>query len=203
MSLSPFDIVDIIVEISSHLSYSERKNLCFVNKICSIAYIERRLANGTVFGVDLFMDKEIVLKDILTSSKRIVSIVAPPSYGKTLLQLLIVFTKYKYNIGDDVINDEERFLLVIPVTCVNTYLDELNKHWPNSFNRKNPGVSPVLLDSNCCKSHREYIDNGGYSVKNKLIIRTSALYQHRIVRRLRQAPTTSDGSHRRRRPAVE
>lgn len=177
---SPFEIYDLIGIISSFLDFRDRKPLVLVNKSCATAYKVRHLGNKRVVGIELYMDKDKILDEICKNDSAFISVMAPPSYGKTLLILLIALTKYKYTPGEDVTDSYERFIIVVPKRCMSTFRDEIKRYMPTMFN-PDPVQSPTLINHRLCARHWKYAGVQPFGPKTKIILCTPREYRSVLI----------------------
>lgn len=161
------NISDIIWEILRHLNFKDRVNAAGVNSIFYNVYNTRNLLPVHINGIDIVLEKELVLKEMLESPERVCVLNAPPSYGKTIIGMLLAFNGY--NIGDN-INTNERVVIMMPPKAIRHWAEQFIKFWPNSIIKKDTINSPVVI-----------INAGSYdfsavSDKNKVFIVSLGLY---------------------------
>ena len=101
------------------------------------------------------MHKVDLIRDILRLPTRGISLLAPTSYGKTLMAATIAF-QYRggggdddsrpgvYRLGDE-IRPQDRTWLIVPNKCIENQLAELEKAYPGCIRWDDPYHSPVIV----------------------------------------------------------
>ena len=97
------------------------------------------------------MHKVELIRELLCSETPVASLLAPTSYGKTLMAAILAFQyrgdgnkKRIYRLGDKV-NDDDRAWLLVPNKCIENQLAELEKAYPGCIDWAVPDLSPVIV----------------------------------------------------------
>lgn len=100
------------------------------------------------------MHKVDLVRELLSCDTPVASLLAPTSYGKTLMAAIIAF-QYRgersrgsrgvtYRLGDEVA-PEDRAWLLVPKKCIENQLAELEKAYPGCIQWEDPYHSPVVV----------------------------------------------------------
>ena len=97
------------------------------------------------------MHKTELIEHILRFETPGISLLAPPSYGKTLMAAILAF-QYRgngnradtYKLGDE-ITPSDRVWLIVPNKCIENQLAELEKAYPGCIKWDDPYHSPVVV----------------------------------------------------------
>ena len=170
---SPFSIDEIIHEIIRWLDGKDRFYLSIANKQCRRSYLFFKDIQGRFGDLQLSLEQIEALSKIQKAPHEKLVLIAPPSFGKTVIGLGYIFDGFNPKLP---VSSVDRVLLTCPNTCIRIWLAHIIELFPQFFD-KDPLKSHVLIDDICKKRHADYlttaVQNGAISDKVKLVICSS------------------------------
>lgn len=172
-----FEIEDMLWEVMRRLLYIDRKNFSFVNKSINAYYMRKRV--GTVYrhGIPIYLGKDELIDQMLNSSTRINALIAPPSYGKTIVGLVLALSLAK--------RDNKLVYIIVPAKCVSMWDDAIKKLCPTNYLIDDPFNSLII---NTYDKHAYYWDKKNLSINNRIIITSHIKFMNIIKKHYRNTP---------------
>lgn len=147
-----FAIAELVHELAKSLDFQDRYRLHLVNKTAWLSRLFFLDDSGRYGQIQLTIEQQDVLDLIENNTKPYKVLQVPPSFGKTLLTLIHLLVGWS---KADIVDDQDRVLLVMPPALIENWLLELERLFPSLID-PDPTKTSVFVQHESRPKHLKY-----------------------------------------------